>query len=180
MHKFSPPSSFGICSPRRASAGRKRKVPNSRSESTPPELIKLLLDDTDRSKLEKLLRDGVPEKVVLLLGRQLCSADATPRHPTAAAMKVALLHAIEEADGYFLSHVQMHAANSMMALKKNLQRHLSFYLARDTDEDRLPAAEEAELIWLDQDETPTTQGMQAGIREKRNFLLFLTRDYFKR
>ena len=37
-----------------------------------------------------------------------------------------------------------------------------------------------ELVWLDVDEEPTTAGMKAGVCAKKNFLLFLTKEYFSR
>lgn len=37
-----------------------------------------------------------------------------------------------------------------------------------------------ELVWLDVDEEPTTNGMKAGVCGKKNFLVFLTKEYFAR
>ena len=132
-----------------------------------------------RRKLLKLQGAKIPEAIISLLARELSDekgADSTNLHghKTANGMKQALINAISEREGFFLSHVQGQAAIQMMALKGLLKTRFRTGESQVLDPNKMP------LVWLDQDETPTTQGMQTGVREAKNFLLFLTTDYFTR
>ena len=101
-------------------------------------------------------------------------------------MRDALMNAIEEEDGYFLSHVQADkglGTMQMMGLKTRLTEQMdSFFKAKlaraGSPTEKGKTRNGNDLIWLDQDETPSVDGMTAGVARKKNFLLFLTADYF--
>ena len=79
----------------------------------------------------------------------------------------------------FLSHVQVKAGPEVMDLKERLTRGVQAHLraqGRELPDGKTPKGNE--LVWLDQDENPSIDGMIAGVRAKKHFLLFLTRGYF--
>jgi len=75
----------------------------------------------------------------------------------------------------------------MMGLKtfltKGIQSFFDSKLSRGSDAAKPVGGKTKngnDLIWLDQDEVPSLEGMKAGVKRKKNFLLFLTVDYFKK
>eukprot|EP01052_Picozoa_sp_SAG31_P047020 SAG31_NODE_9232_length_1312_cov_1.483924_2_plen_148_part_00 len=116
-------------------------------------------------------------------GLRCCAnAGVSPQgHRSAAAMRQAFLHALEESDGFFLSHAQSQAAIQVMSLQQQLQERLEkFLLARTAAQKVERKTIRDPLVWLDQDQEPTLHGMQKGVRQTKNFLVFLTTDYFTR